>query len=114
VKPVWLPRSSVELVTEAGGDGDLVTALGAAAAEHSGSSLGGHAAEEAVDLAATTTVGLEGALRHIKFPVRKSLCCIERNDKKLRFLQGPEHLLGSNSEYNGVAKIEQRRAAKGE
>jgi hypothetical protein len=58
-----------ELVAEACGDGDLMTALGAAAVENSGSGFGGHANEEAVDFAATTAVGLEGALGHGIFPV---------------------------------------------
>ncbi len=58
-----------ELVAEACGDGDLMTALGAAAVENSGSGLGGHANEEAVDLAATTAVGLESALGHGSYPV---------------------------------------------
>jgi hypothetical protein len=38
------------LVAEAGADGDLVAALGAAAAENGSSRLGLHAAEEAVGL----------------------------------------------------------------
>ena len=58
-----------ELVAEAGGDGDLVTALGAAAVEDSGTGLGGHANEEAVDLGAAAAVRLEGALGHDEFPV---------------------------------------------
>jgi hypothetical protein len=59
------------LVAEACGDGDLVTALSAAAAEDSGAGLGGHTYEEAVDLAATTAIGLEGALGHDVRPVSK-------------------------------------------
>jgi hypothetical protein len=57
------------LVAEAGGDGDLVAALGATAAEHSSASLGGHANEEAMNLGATAAIGLEGALGHLSVPV---------------------------------------------
>jgi hypothetical protein len=63
-----------ELVAEACGDGDLVAALSAAAAEDSGSGLGSHAYEEAVDLAATTAVRLEGALGHDFRPVSEDVC----------------------------------------
>jgi hypothetical protein len=52
------------LVAEAGGDSDLVAALGAAAAEDGSTGLRGHANEEAVDLGAATAVRLKGALRH--------------------------------------------------
>jgi len=52
------------LVAEAGGDGDLVAALGAAAVQDGGAGLGCHANEKAVDLAATAAVGLKGALGH--------------------------------------------------
>jgi hypothetical protein len=58
-----------ELVAEAGGDGDLVTALGAAAAQNGSAGLGGHADEEAVNFAATAAVGLKGALRHDRDPI---------------------------------------------
>ena len=54
----------MRLVAVAGRDGDLVAALGAAAAEDGGAGLGGHANEEAVNFTATTTVGLKGALGH--------------------------------------------------
>jgi hypothetical protein len=54
------------LVAEAGADCDLVTALGAAAAEDGGACLGLHAREEAVGLGAVAAVGLEGTLRHDK------------------------------------------------
>jgi hypothetical protein len=57
------------LVAEAGGDGDLVAALGATAVEDGGSGLGGHANEEAMDLATATAVGLESALGHRIYPV---------------------------------------------
>ena len=46
-----------------------MTALGAAAVQDGGTCLGGHADEESVDLAATTAVGLEGALGHCDYPV---------------------------------------------
>ena len=62
-------RERGRLVAEASGDSDLVAALGAAAIEDSLTGLGGHANEEAVDLAATTAVGLEGALGHGVYPV---------------------------------------------
>jgi hypothetical protein len=62
------------LVAEACGDGDLVAALGAAAAEDSGAGLGGHAYEETVDLATTTAVRLEGALGHDVRPVSEDVC----------------------------------------
>ena len=54
----------MRLVAEACGDSDLVAALGAAAAEDSSTSLGSHADQESVDLAATAAVGLKGAFRH--------------------------------------------------
>jgi hypothetical protein len=41
-----------------------VAALGAAAAQHGGASLGGHAAQKAVDLAPAAAIRLKGALRH--------------------------------------------------
>lgn len=63
-----------ELVAETGRDGNLVTALGAAAAQDLGATLGGHAAQKAMDLATTAAVGLEGALRHCRSP----LACIVR------------------------------------
>ena len=53
-----------KLVAVAGRDGDLVAAFGAAAAEHGGAGLGGHAAEEAVNLAPAAAIGLKGALGH--------------------------------------------------
>ena len=71
------------LVAEASGDGDLVAALGAAAAEDGGACLGGHANEKAVDFAATATVGLEGALGHGVFLSEKvSACGAERQSLK--------------------------------
>src|SRR6185312_15973988 len=54
------------LVAVARADGDLVTTLGAAAAQHSGPGLGLHAAQEAMGLRAMTAVGLKGTLRHGK------------------------------------------------
>ncbi len=53
-----------ELVAEASADGDLMTALRAAAAEHCGSSLRLHAGKEAVGLGAVAAVGLKGTLWH--------------------------------------------------
>src|SRR5690348_1845376 len=52
------------LVAEACRDRDLVAALGAAAAQHGGAGLGGHAAQKAVDLAPAAAIRLKGALRH--------------------------------------------------
>jgi len=60
------------LVAEAGRDGDLVTALGAAAVEDGLSGLGGHTDEEAVNFGAAAAVGLECALRHGDCPVYKA------------------------------------------
>ena len=65
----------MRLVAEACGDGNLVTALGAAAVENSGSGLGGHANEKSVNLATATAVGLERALRHDVFPVSDLTGC---------------------------------------
>jgi hypothetical protein len=58
-----------ELVAEAGGDSDLVAALGAAAVEDGCTGLGGHAYEESVDLATAAAVRLKGALGHRRYPV---------------------------------------------
>ncbi len=52
------------LVAETGADGDLVTALRTAAAEHCGSSLGLHAGKEAVGLGAVAAVRLKSTLWH--------------------------------------------------
>lgn len=60
-----------KLIAEAGGDGDLMAALGSAAAEHGSPGFAGHAAKKAMDLAAATAVGLEGALGHVSCPVMR-------------------------------------------
>ena len=60
---------SARLVAEARRYGNLVTALRAPAVEDCLPGLRGHPYEEAVDLAATTAVGLERALRHDVCPV---------------------------------------------
>jgi len=57
------------LVAVTGGDGDLVTALGAAAVQDGLAGLGGHTNEKAVDLGTTAAVGLERALGHDVYPV---------------------------------------------
>ena len=57
-------RVAEKLVAVTGADGDLVTALRAAAAENGGASLGLHAAKKAVRLGAAAAVGLKGTLRH--------------------------------------------------
>ena len=62
---------SKELVAVTGADGDLVTALGAATAENSGSCLGLHARKKAVGLGAVTAVGLKRTLRHDKKLLRR-------------------------------------------
>ena len=62
-----------ELVAETGADGDLMTALGAAAAEDGGACLGLHAREEAVGLGAVTAIGLKGTLRHDKKLLRQEI-----------------------------------------
>lgn len=54
----------LRLVAEPCGNRNLVTALGTTAAENSGSGLGLHAAQEAVNFAATATVRLKGTLGH--------------------------------------------------
>ena len=59
------------LVAEASGDGDLVAALGAAAAEDGGACLGLHARKKAVGLGAMTAVGLKSTLRHDKKLLRR-------------------------------------------
>jgi len=46
-----------------------MTALRAAAVEYSGSGLGGHTNEKAVNLGAAAAVGLERALGHNIYPV---------------------------------------------
>jgi len=56
----------MRLVAVTGADRDLVAALGATAAEHSGASLGLHAGKEAVGLRPVTAVGLKRTLRHDK------------------------------------------------
>jgi hypothetical protein len=54
------------LVAEAGADGNLVTAFGAAAAEDGGTGFGLHASQETVGLGAVAAVRLKGTLRHDK------------------------------------------------
>jgi hypothetical protein len=85
-------RVTARLVAEACGDGNLVTALGAAAAENGCSGLGGHANEEAVDLAATAAIGLEGALGHDVRPVsnfkfRRCLLAFGRGRRWRRYVR---------------------------
>ena len=72
-----------ELVAVTGADGDLVTALGAAAVENGGASLGLHTAQEAVGLGTAATVGLKGTLRHgtkllnvagVSLPIKFAYC----------------------------------------
>ncbi len=62
---------SKELVAETGAYGDLVTALGAATAENSGSCLGLHAGKKAVGLGAMAAIGLKSTLRHDKKLLRR-------------------------------------------
>jgi len=57
-------KNGVKLVAETGADGDLVTALGAAAAQNGASGLAGHAAQEAMNLRAAAAIGLKGTLGH--------------------------------------------------
>jgi hypothetical protein len=66
----------LKLVAETGADRDLVAALGAAARKHRGSTLGLHAAKEAVGFRTAAAVGLKGTLGHdaspaiyLEFPV---------------------------------------------
>lgn len=74
IQPRNPPRGEIRLVAIASGDGDLVAAFGAAAAEHGSACLGSHAGEEAVDFATAAAVGLEGALGHRIRPVSKDVC----------------------------------------
>ena len=55
-----------QLVAESCADCDLVTTLGATAAQDGGTGLGLHAGEKAVGLGPVAAVGLEGTLRHDK------------------------------------------------
>jgi hypothetical protein len=55
-----------KLVAETGADGNLMTALGATAAQHCGTGLRLHTAQKAVGLGAVTAVRLKGTLRHNK------------------------------------------------
>jgi len=57
-------RDRVQLVAVAGADRNLVAALGPAAAENSGASLGLHAGKKAVGLRAVAAVGLKSTLGH--------------------------------------------------
>jgi hypothetical protein len=58
------PNRKKRLVAVTSADGDLVTSLGATAAEDCCAGLRLHAAQEAVGLGAAATVGLKGTLRH--------------------------------------------------
>src|SRR5947208_3250271 len=58
-------RLRVCLVAVAGADGDLMTALGAAAAQHGRTRFGLHAGQKPVGLRAVATVRLESTLRHL-------------------------------------------------
>ena len=62
---------SKELVAETCADGDLVTALGATAAEDGGACLGLHAGKKAVGLGAMAAIGLKSTLRHDKKLLRR-------------------------------------------
>jgi hypothetical protein len=62
---------SKELVAEACADGDLVTALGAAAAEDGCACLGLHTSKKAVGLGAMAAIGLKSTLRHDKKLLRR-------------------------------------------
>jgi hypothetical protein len=55
-----------KLVAETSANGNLVTALGATAAEYGGTSLCLHAGQETMGLGAMAAVGLKGTLRHDK------------------------------------------------
>jgi hypothetical protein len=68
-------------VAEAGTDGDTFAASGAAAAQHSSSSLSFHARAEPVRLHAVAAIGLKCALGHenaLLFPV-KYLCLVGKS-----------------------------------
>jgi len=85
-----------ELVAEACGDSDLMAALGAAAVEYSGSGLGGHANEEAVNFATTAAVRLEGAFRH------DDLSCIKFRRCLLVFDRVCESPIGLAPDTSGI------------
>jgi hypothetical protein len=58
-------RTKIErLVAETGADGDLMTALGATAAQYGCTGLGLHTGKKPVGLRAVAAVRLKGALRH--------------------------------------------------
>jgi hypothetical protein len=59
----WRPLCG-RLVAVTGADGNLVTALGAAAIENGSASLGLHAGQKTVGLGTAAAVGLKGTLRH--------------------------------------------------
>jgi hypothetical protein len=58
---VWIAG---ELVAESCADGDLVTALGAAAVQDGSTGLGLHAGKKPMGLRAMAAVRLKGTLRH--------------------------------------------------
>ena len=99
-------RDGARLVAEACGDGDLVTALGAAAVEDGGAGLGGHANEEAVDLATAAAVGLEGALGHGVRPVSNlEVACWPRVTRQMAAM-GPVVGVGEAKEAHSTASLE--------
>jgi len=76
VADLLTPKASRQrLVAETGADGNLVTALGATAAEDGGTRLGLHAGKEAVGLGPVAAVGLKGTLRHDKTPAAGDYSC---------------------------------------
>jgi hypothetical protein len=65
-------QDCTKLVAEACADGDLVTALGATAAQNGCTSLGLHTGKEAVGLCPVAAVWLKGTLRHDKKLLRRA------------------------------------------
>ena len=74
-----------------------MTALGAAAVEHSGSGLGGHTNEKAVNLGAAAAVGLERALGHNIYPV-----CENYSEKSAVFKSCEAVLLQASAVLSGI------------
>jgi hypothetical protein len=97
----------MKLVAEAGRDGDLVAALGAAAVQNSSTGLGGHANEKAVDLATAAAVGLEGALGHGENPVLSKWSAKGRSAEAC----GPEVQLPVWPSITVISEVVQRRCS---
>ena len=89
-----------ELVAVTRADGDLVTALGSAAAEHSGTRFGLHTRQKTMSFSAVAAVGLKGTLRHVGLLLLSFFAC--RNSFSVYLMSGliPKPILG---ELNAVS-----------